>query len=358
MNWFKLYAEIIHDPKILRLTLAQRWGFIEVLCLAAQRDAGGNTGMSVDDIALVVRRRSIRKTIPSLVDAGLAQINEIGHVVVAKWQERQQRHRGADDGESYVKSNAQRAREFRKRRAQKTAPVTTVTDPVTAPVTTVTDPVTAPVTTVTDPVTDPVTTVTPRAREIRLEENRKDLFFARNVSPPLQATPLQATPEKKILSVESQQPPPPEIPAWLPARDWEEFREHRAQRGKPLTPLAEKKCLERLAALRASGSDPVRVIAQAIEGGYTSLAPVVGAGAANSGERAASDSSGDRPPGAWSAMMRKKAEEKEALRRLMVAAGTTEVSLPKDWDRSGSGPQPFSWTPPTHQTSETDGKTS
>ena len=36
--WFKLYVEIIYDPKIRRLTSDEKWLWIVLLCLVSQRD--------------------------------------------------------------------------------------------------------------------------------------------------------------------------------------------------------------------------------------------------------------------------------------------------------------------------------
>ena len=40
-TWFRMYSEVIHDPKIRKLSPAQRWVWVGLLCLASESDTRG-----------------------------------------------------------------------------------------------------------------------------------------------------------------------------------------------------------------------------------------------------------------------------------------------------------------------------
>ncbi len=66
-----------------------------------------------------------------------------------------------------------------------------------------------------------------------------------------------------------------DIPAWLPPEawaDWSEFR--RAKSGKGWTKRGAELGIRKLAKLRAQGHNPVEVIEQSIERGWSGLFPV------------------------------------------------------------------------------------
>jgi excisionase family DNA binding protein len=62
-----------------------------------------------------------------------------------------------------------------------------------------------------------------------------------------------------------------ELPVWLPAAVWEEWRQHRKGIRKPLTATSAKLALRKLADLRAGGHEPSAVIEQSIASGWTGL---------------------------------------------------------------------------------------
>ena len=61
------------------------------------------------------------------------------------------------------------------------------------------------------------------------------------------------------------------IPEWLDKKLWDEFRQHRKDVKKRLTPLAEKKLILKLEKLIKDGHDPVEVINESIANGWTGL---------------------------------------------------------------------------------------
>jgi uncharacterized protein YdaU (DUF1376 family) len=66
-------------------------------------------------------------------------------------------------------------------------------------------------------------------------------------------------------------PTPLTIPEWLPQESLLAFREHRAKLRRPMTDHAQRLLIRKLAALRASGMDPVKLIDIAIEHGWMTV---------------------------------------------------------------------------------------
>jgi uncharacterized protein YdaU (DUF1376 family) len=61
------------------------------------------------------------------------------------------------------------------------------------------------------------------------------------------------------------------IPEWLPQESLLAFREHRAKLRRPMTDHAQRLLIRKLATLRASGMDPVKLIDIAIEHGWMTV---------------------------------------------------------------------------------------
>lgn len=61
------------------------------------------------------------------------------------------------------------------------------------------------------------------------------------------------------------------IPTWLSAEVWDEFKQYRIERKKPMTPLAEKKLIKELTKLKEKGNDPVEVLNRSILNNWTSV---------------------------------------------------------------------------------------
>jgi hypothetical protein len=68
----------------------------------------------------------------------------------------------------------------------------------------------------------------------------------------------------------------PALPAWLPLKAWEEYKEHRKLKRAKMTSLAAKKCVDKLDELRRGGHDPAAVLNQSIQNGWTGIFPTKG----------------------------------------------------------------------------------
>lgn len=87
MPWFRLYAEMIDDPKIGRLNDAQFRLWIEILCLACKGE-DGNTLQTIDDINWSLRR-NVTETLHDLLHETLVKLDDKKRVYVANWEKRQ-----------------------------------------------------------------------------------------------------------------------------------------------------------------------------------------------------------------------------------------------------------------------------
>lgn len=50
LPWFKVYYEIISDPKIYRLTPTQKWLWVVLMCLASQNEKRGQVSLLTDEV--------------------------------------------------------------------------------------------------------------------------------------------------------------------------------------------------------------------------------------------------------------------------------------------------------------------
>ena len=87
MPWFRLYAEMIDDPKIGRLNDAQFRLWIEILCLACKGE-DGNTLQTIDDINWSLRR-NVTETLHELLHETLVKLDDKEMVYVTNWEKRQ-----------------------------------------------------------------------------------------------------------------------------------------------------------------------------------------------------------------------------------------------------------------------------
>ncbi len=76
-QWFRMYAEVLNDPKAQRLSGDDFKGWINILCLASQADG---CIPSDEDIGFALRidRRKAQKLVASLISAGLIDVTETG----------------------------------------------------------------------------------------------------------------------------------------------------------------------------------------------------------------------------------------------------------------------------------------
>jgi hypothetical protein len=69
MKWFRLYGDLINEPKVLKLPDNLRWIWIGILCIASKNE--GNLP-GVDDIGLLLRMK------PGKVDEALSKLTTAG----------------------------------------------------------------------------------------------------------------------------------------------------------------------------------------------------------------------------------------------------------------------------------------
>lgn len=92
MQWFRMYAEFIHDPKMLTISRDARLLFVELCCLAtAQEDANGCTRHTQEQamIALRLHHKTFKASLKELQDIGVCGVNTDGMVFLANWEKRQ-----------------------------------------------------------------------------------------------------------------------------------------------------------------------------------------------------------------------------------------------------------------------------
>jgi len=86
--WFRMYHEMIDDPKISTLTDPQFRLWTEILCLACRAGNSGNIGLNPTQTSFVLRRKSSRP-ITELIKRHLISLADDGTIKVSKWKDRQ-----------------------------------------------------------------------------------------------------------------------------------------------------------------------------------------------------------------------------------------------------------------------------
>ncbi len=109
MKWFRLYAELIDDPKVGILSDAEFRTFIELMCLACREESGGITGVTVDEASWVLRR-DVTETVTALQETRLVTVEQSGKLAITNWGKRQKK---AD-------SSKDRVRKYRENQKKKT----------------------------------------------------------------------------------------------------------------------------------------------------------------------------------------------------------------------------------------------
>jgi hypothetical protein len=101
MKWFRLYSEVLHDPKVQRLSSALFKHWINLLCLANESDTGGLLPCE-DDIAFALRIKpsEAHTVMAQLRQAGLMDQTPEGRHFPHNWPQRQ---RQSDDVASRVR---------------------------------------------------------------------------------------------------------------------------------------------------------------------------------------------------------------------------------------------------------------
>ena len=88
MPWFRLYAEIINDPKVGQLSDSEFRTFVELMCLACESGTDGNTNLTVSETEWKLRR-NVSETIEKLLEVGLVTLNSAKRVIVKNYSKRQ-----------------------------------------------------------------------------------------------------------------------------------------------------------------------------------------------------------------------------------------------------------------------------
>ena len=91
MKWFRMYSEVLHDPKVQKLSPALFKAWVNLLCLANDTEPRG-TLPSVSDIAFALRvsETAARNTLRQLCEAGLFD-DDNGTVTAHGWNTRQKK---------------------------------------------------------------------------------------------------------------------------------------------------------------------------------------------------------------------------------------------------------------------------
>lgn len=94
--WFRFYCEAVHDRKLRRLTPAQRWVWVAVLCAARQSPKPGfllvgDEPMNVDDLADIaaVSSKETAGAVRAFLAAGMLEDGFDGVWQVVAWEKRQ-----------------------------------------------------------------------------------------------------------------------------------------------------------------------------------------------------------------------------------------------------------------------------
>lgn len=109
MRWFRLYTDVLHDPKVQRLRPSDFKNWINILCIANRSQERGILP-PVDDVAFALRVKPVEaeKILTQLEARGLLDRDEHGRFFPHNWTERQ---RNSDDGAT----RQQRYREKKRR---------------------------------------------------------------------------------------------------------------------------------------------------------------------------------------------------------------------------------------------------
>lgn len=91
MKWFRMYSEVLHDPKVQKLSPALFKSWVNLLCLANDSEPRG-TLPPMADVAFALRlsEAATRKTVEQLCDAGLFDDDGVS-VTAHGWENRQKK---------------------------------------------------------------------------------------------------------------------------------------------------------------------------------------------------------------------------------------------------------------------------
>lgn len=107
MDWFRMYGEMMDDPKIGTLDDAAFRTWVELLCTACKAEDGGNTHLTENDIDWAFRRNA-RETLQKLLQRDLVTVTETGEIVITSWEKRQKK---SDSSTGRVRAHRQKAKQ-------------------------------------------------------------------------------------------------------------------------------------------------------------------------------------------------------------------------------------------------------
>lgn len=90
LPWFRLYRELKDDPKIGQLDDASFRVFIEAMCWACEKEDGGKTGLTEENVNWAFRR-NVTDPLHVLLQVGILAKNSTGEIIIPKWETRQKR---------------------------------------------------------------------------------------------------------------------------------------------------------------------------------------------------------------------------------------------------------------------------
>ncbi len=236
MNWFRVYHDIIDDPKILAMPRVYRWHVIELLAVSSRQPRRGLLP-TPDELALHLRvtTKRINQIIKMLIDHKFIDASEDWSILkIHGWENRQFK---SDDISARSKPAMQRSRE--------------------------------------------------RSQEPELNVHVNDHVTLHETFPPRSPLgPLDVPPEPPlnppIIPPETpHHPPPPRggvvefvLPDWITHQDWEDYLAMRLRIRKPATSRAKELVIAKLNRLRAEGNDPNEVLQQSILSCHQSVWPI------------------------------------------------------------------------------------
>lgn len=113
MDWFRMYGEMMDDPKIGTLDDAAFRTWIELLCVACKAESEGNTKLTEGTLSWALRRNAT-ETLQQLLHRGLVTLNETGEIVITNWNKRQKK---SDSSTERVKRHREKSKQINDVRA-------------------------------------------------------------------------------------------------------------------------------------------------------------------------------------------------------------------------------------------------
>lgn len=90
MDWFRMYGEMMDDPKIGTLSDSAFRTWVELLCCACKAEDEGNTQLTEETLNWALRR-NVTEPFQQLFQRGLVTVNDAKEIVIAKWSDRQKK---------------------------------------------------------------------------------------------------------------------------------------------------------------------------------------------------------------------------------------------------------------------------